>query len=120
MKYKPEEEKLLMTELWSPVVKDNPLNFVKFAFPWGMKDTPLEEFKGPRKWQEKILREMTIHIQRNGVKDLPEMFRMAVASGRGIGKSALVAWIILWMLSTRLGSTVIVTANTEQQLRSRT
>ena len=120
MKYKPEEEKLLMTELWSPVVKDNPLNFVKFAFPWGMKDTPLEDFKGPRKWQEKILREMTIHIQRNGVKDLPEMFRMAVASGRGIGKSALVAWIILWMLSTRLGSTVIVTANTEQQLRSRT
>ena len=120
MKYKPEEEKLLMTELWSPVIKDNPLNFVKFVFPWGMKDTPLEEFKGPRKWQEKILREMTIHIQRNGVKDLPEMFRMAVASGRVSGKSALVAWIILWMLSTRLGSTVIVTANTEQQLRSRT
>ena len=120
MKYKPEEEKLLMTELWSPVIKDNPLNFVKFVFPWGMKDTPLEEFKGPRKWQEKILREMTIHIQRNGIKDLPEMFRMAVASGRGIGKSALVAWIILWMLSTRPGATVIVTANTEQQLRSRT
>jgi hypothetical protein len=45
---------------------------------------------------------------------------MAVASGRGIGKSALVAWIILWMLSTRLGATIIVTANTEQQLRSRT
>ena len=66
MKYKPEEEKLLMTELWSPVIKDNPLNFVKFVFPWGMKDTPLEEFKGPRKWQEKILREMTIHIQQIG------------------------------------------------------
>ena len=45
MKYKPEEEKLLMTELWSPVIKDNPLNFVKFAFPWGMKDTPLEDFR---------------------------------------------------------------------------
>ena len=48
------------------------------------------------------------------------MFRQSVAAGRGIGKSALVAWIILWMLSTRLGSTTIVTANTEQQLRSRT
>jgi hypothetical protein len=48
------------------------------------------------------------------------MFRMAVASGRGIGKSALVSWIILWMLTTRLGATIIVTANTEQQLRSRT
>ena len=120
MKYKPEEEKLLMTELWSPVIKDNPLNFVKFAFPWGMKDTPSKILKDQGSGKKKILREMTIHIQRNGVKDLPEMFRMAVASGRGIGKSALVAWIILWMLSTRLGSTVIVTANTEQQLRSRT
>jgi hypothetical protein len=120
MKYKAEDEKRLMTEIWSVNVKDDPLNFVKFAFPWGMKDTPLEDFKGPRKWQEKILREMTIHIARNGTRDLPEMFRMAVASGRGIGKSALVAWIILWMLSTRLGATIIVTANTEQQLRSRT
>ena len=120
MKYSAKEETELMTELWSMNIKDDPLNFVKFAFPWGLKDTPLENFTGPRKWQEKILREITIHIQRNGAKDLPEMFRLAVASGRGIGKSALVAWIIIWMLSTRLGSTIIVTANTEQQLRSRT
>ena len=57
MKYKPEEEKLLMTELWSPVIKDNPLNFVKFAFPWGMKDTPLKILKdqgsGKKKFCEK-------------------------------------------------------------------
>ena len=51
---------------------------------------------------------------------MPEMLRTAVASGRGIGKSALVSWLVLWFLSTRLGSTTIVTANTEQQLRSRT
>ena len=120
MKYGVKLEKELMTELWSGPIKDNPVNFVKYVFPWGQKDTPLEDFKGPRKWQEKILREMAIHIERNNVLDLPEMFRLAVASGRGIGKSALVAWIILWMLSTRLGSTIIVTANTEQQLRSRT
>ena len=120
MKYKVEDEKKLMTEIWSMNIKDDPLNFVKFVFPWGLKDTPLEHFTGPRKWQEKILRQMTTHIARNGVKDLPEMFRMAVASGRGIGKSALVSWIIIWMLSTRLGATIIVTANTEQQLRSRT
>ena len=63
---------------------------------------------------------MTTHIQRNQGRVDPEMFRLAVASGRGIGKSALVAWLILWMLSTRLGSTIIVTANTEQQLRSST
>ena len=100
MKYKVEDEKKLMTEIWSMNIKDDPLNFVKFVFPWGLKDTPLEHFTGPRKWQEKILRQMTTHIARNGVKDLPEMFRLAVASGRGIGKSALVSWIIIWMLST--------------------
>ena len=120
MKYGAEQEKALMTEIWSMNVKDDPYNFVKFIFPWGEKDTPLEEFTGPRKWQEKILRDISINIQRNNGKATPDMFRLAVASGRGIGKSALVAWLILWMLSTRLGSTTIVTANTEQQLRSRT
>ena len=120
MKYSADQETKLMTEMWSMNIKDDPYNFVKFTFPWGVKDTPLEDFKGPRKWQEKILREITTHIQRNQRLDMPEMFRLAVASGRGIGKSALVAWLILWMLSTRLGSTIIVTANTEQQLRSRT
>ena len=100
MKYSVKEEKELMSAIWSLNVKDDPYNFVKFVFPWGQKDTPLEHFSGPRKWQEKILREISIHIQRNGVVDLPEMFRLAVASGRGIGKSALVAWIIIWMLGS--------------------
>jgi len=65
MKYSPQQEQELMTELWSPMVKDNPYNFVKYCFPWGQKDTPLEDFDGPRQWQEKILREITTHIQRN-------------------------------------------------------
>ena len=120
MKYSAKQESELMADLWSINIKDDPLNFVKFVFPWGKKDTPLENFTGPRKWQEKILRDISIHIQRNKKVTMPEMFRLAVASGRGIGKSALVSWLILWMLSTRLGSTIIVTANTEQQLRSRT
>jgi phage terminase large subunit len=120
MKYGAKLEKELMQEMWSMNISEDPYNFVKFAFPWGQKDTPLEDFDGPRKWQEKILKKIATHIQRNQVRDLPEMFRLAVASGRGIGKSALVAWLILWFLSTRLGGTIIVTANTEQQLRSRT
>lgn len=120
MKYGAKLEKELMQEMWSMNISEDPYNFVKFAFPWGQKDTPLEDFEGPRKWQEKILKKIATHIQRNQVRDLPEMFRLAVASGRGIGKSALVAWLILWFLSTRLGGTIIVTANTEQQLRSRT
>ena len=120
MKYPINQERELMTAVWSLNIKDDPLNFVKFVFPWGEKDTPLEHFTGPRKWQEKILRDIANHIRKNEAIDLPEMFRLAVGSGRGIGKSALVSWIILWMLSTRLGATIIVTANTEQQLRTRT
>ena len=120
MKYPIEQEQQLMTNIWSLNIKNDPLKFVKYVFAWGEKDTPLEKFKGPRKWQEKILRKIATHIQRNDGRVDPEMFRLAVASGRGIGKSALVSWLIIWFLSTRLGSTIIVTANTEQQLRSRT
>jgi hypothetical protein len=45
---------------------------------------------------------------------------MAVASGHGIGKSALVAWIILWAMSTLHDSRGMVSANTEGQLRTKT
>ena len=120
MKYTAKQEEELMADIWTANIKDDPLNFVKYIFPWNQEGTPLEGFNGPRKWQAKILRDLANHIQKNAGKYDPNMFRLAVASGRGIGKSALVAWLILWVLSTRLGATVIVTANTEQQLRSRT
>jgi hypothetical protein len=50
----------------------------------------------------------------------PIMFRKATVSGRGPGKSALVAWLTWWFRSCVLGSTTIVTANTEAQLKTRT
>ena len=90
------QETQLMQDIWSAEIKDSPLKFVKYVFDWGAKDTPLEEFDAPRKWQEKILRDLEIHIARNNGKLDYEMFRLAVASGRGIGKSALVSWLILW------------------------
>ena len=48
MKYGAEQEQALMTEIWSPYIKDDPYNFVKFIFPWGQEDTPLAEFTGPK------------------------------------------------------------------------
>jgi hypothetical protein len=36
-KYSAEDEQELMARLWSPAIKDNPLAFVMFAFPWGVK-----------------------------------------------------------------------------------
>jgi len=116
--YRGEEEQKLMTELWSPAIADDPEAFVMYAFPWGVKNTPLAKFAGPRKWQREVLREITDHIKAQGGKVDYDTIRMAVSSGRGIGKSALVSWLVLWMLTTRIGGSVVVSANSENQLRS--
>ena len=116
--YSPDDEQLLMSQLWSPQLKDDPESFVLFSFPWGQKNTPLEKFDGPRMWQRKVLRDIGKHIRENKDADVMDALREAVASGRGIGKSALVSWLILWMLTTRIGSTVVVSANSENQLRT--
>ena len=116
--YSAKDEQELMSRLWSPALKDNPLAWVMYTFPWGQKGTPLEHFAGPRKWQKEVLTQLAEHIkENNGLVDF-NTFRMATSSGRGIGKSALVSWIVIWMLSTRIGSTSIVSANSESQLRS--
>ena len=116
--YKPDEEEALMARIWAKDLANDPEAFVRFAFPWGVKGTPLERHKGPRRWQRNILRLLRDHIAENQGKIDYKVFRMAVASGRGIGKSALVSWLTLWMLSTRIGGSVIVSANSEAQLRS--
>jgi hypothetical protein len=116
--YSAEEEQGLMSRLWSPMLADDPESFVLFAFPWGQKNTPLEKFKGPRKWQRRTLRRIAEHIKANRGQVDMDALRRAVSSGRGIGKSALVSWLILWMLTTRIGSSVIVSANSENQLRT--
>jgi hypothetical protein len=108
----------LMARLWSPSLKDDPLAFVLYTFPWGQQGTPLEHFPGPRKWQRQILADLRDHIKANNGKVDFDTARLAIASGRGIGKSALVSWLTIWMLSSRIGSTTIVSANSEAQLRS--
>lgn len=107
-----------MARLWSPALKDDPLAFVLYTFPWGQQGTPLEHFPGPRKWQRQILSDLRDHIKQNNGKVDFDTARLAIASGRGIGKSALVSWLTIWMLSSRIGSTTIVSANSEAQLRS--
>ena len=116
--YSADDEQELMARLWSPALKDNPLAFVMFAFPWGVKGTPLENFSGPRKWQREVLLDIAAHIKSNSNKVDFDVLQEAISSGRGIGKSALVSWITIWMLSTRIGSTTIISANSESQLRS--
>ena len=122
MKYRPEQEEELITDLLA--FSHDPEGFVQYAYPWGERGTPLENFKGPRGWQREVLQEVRNHTidqtfsHQNGL-DL-SVFREAVASGRGIGKSALFGMLAHWHHSTHLGAGTLFTANTEGQLRSRT
>lgn len=122
--YSAADEKKLMTELWDPAIAENPEAFVMFAFPWGKEGTPLQGFKSPRSWQRDELQRITNHIAENRVRiskgESPIVYQSATASGRGVGKSALTAWLNLWFMSCHLGATAITTANTEPQLKSRT
>lgn len=122
--YSAEDEQNLMAQLWSDEIRDNPYNFVMFCFPWGQEGTPLANHKGPREWQKEILLDMARHIKENKKRmengELPQVYRCAVASGRGIGKSALTSWLNLWSMSCVLGGSCVTTANTEQQLKTRT
>lgn len=123
--YSTHGEQQLMLELWDPRLADNPREFVRFAFPWGKPGTPLEFVKGPRNWQDDVLKELGDYIRdaRNHKMvhgTVPKMFKEAIASGRGPGKSALLGMISHWLASTRIGGSVWVTANGEPQLKTKT
>ncbi len=115
----------------------DPLAFVREAYPWG--EGELAGFTGPRDWQAEVLGEIgaqlearrgrvtpvtrhdhdrAIGVARPQRRDIP--IRVAVASGHGVGKSALVAWLAQWGLATFAGSRVMLTANTGQQLTTKT
>lgn len=97
-------------------VSKDPYAFVMYAFPWG-EDT-LADYKGPEDWQKEVLIEIRDALARG--ESLESAIRLATASGHGIGKSALVAWLILWAISTHEDTRGVVTANTEAQLRTKT
>ena len=108
----------------------DPLGFVMFAYPWG-EEGDLEDYSGPEPWQKEILYDLgsgvlsieeaillaRLHDERDA--DVSPL-QFARASGHGIGKSALVCWIIDWAMGTMADTKGIVTANTENQLKTKT
>lgn len=104
------EEELLeaMTDF-----KHDPYGWVMYAFDWGHGE--LEGKEGPDEWQKEILDAIG-----EGIINTSEALQIAVASGHGIGKSALIAWIILWAMSTMADTRCVITANTDSQLRTKT
>lgn len=98
----------------------DPLGYVLYAFPWGVKGTPLAAVKGPRKWQRRFLEDLGDRLRKTAGVNAFEVIQDATASGHGIGKSALVGMLCMWAMSTFENTRGIVTANTETQLRTKT
>jgi hypothetical protein len=94
----------------------DPLGYVQGVFPWNERD--LLGSGGPREWQANVLGAIGNHLSDPATRSQP--CKIAVSSGHGIGKSALVAQIISWALNTCDDTKVVVTANTAAQLGTKT
>jgi hypothetical protein len=113
---------------------DDPLGYVMYAFEWD-NDPSLQVVEmpepwasryrckyGPDAWACELLDEIGRQVQDRGFdgKTAVDAQRHAIASGHGIGKSTITAWLILWIMSTRPNSKGVVTANTSDQLGTKT
>lgn len=122
----PNEDELAERQLEHDIVQftRDPVRWVYYAFQWGVGD--LADHTGPDDWQLEILGAIRDQLKKKSVqigdaiKFVGKALKMAVASGHGIGKSALVCWIILWAMSTHHDARGVVTANTQVQLATKT
>lgn len=95
----------------------DPLKFAEAAWPWYTKDTSFAD-QDIRVWQADILGDIADHL--SDPETRYDICRIAVASGHGIGKSACMGMISTWALSCFDRPRVLLTANTENQLRTKT
>jgi hypothetical protein len=112
----------------------DPLGYVMFAFPWDTDASIqmvelVEPYRsrfhckwGPDKWACEFLDELGRDIAERGFdgSTAVEPIRYSTASGHGIGKSTLVAWLVKFILDTRPFAKGVITANTSEQLRTKT
>src|SRR5262252_4159038 len=96
---------------------DDPLGFCLFAFPWGQKNTELENEPGPDEIQTQFLIDLGLEVRRRRFAGTSPVMpvQMSASSGHGTGKSTLGAMVAAWILSTRPYSIGTVTANTYPQ-----
>jgi len=98
----------------------DPLGHVLYSYPWG--EGQLRGFEGPDNWARGFLQDLGDEVRKRGFdgQSAVDPIQFSTASGHGIGKSALTAWLIRWIMDTRPFSKGIVTANTAEQLRTKT
>jgi hypothetical protein len=113
-----DEEKLVEM---AAAFRYDPLGYVLWAYDWGYGE--LAQYpKGPEDWQREILEDIGAKLKANRYCANGErpVIRIARASGNGIGKSALMAWLIDWGMSCAPDTRINITAETEPQLRTKT
>jgi hypothetical protein len=93
--------------------RSDPEGFTRYVYPWG--EGELADSQGPWGWQREIMGLIRNHLRSTNWAD---PLQIAVASGKGVGKSALVSWLSNWAMSTCGGCRVRLTANTEPQLKT--
>lgn len=112
----------------------DPLGFVMYAYPWDsdpalqiveLKEPWASRFGskyGPDVWACEFLDELGVEVRKRGFDGAHAVspIRMARASGHGIGKSALVGWLVNWIMSTRPYCKGTITATTSVQLSTKT
>ncbi|GGE55678.1 hypothetical protein GCM10007276_35930 [Agaricicola taiwanensis] len=101
---------------WVASCQFDPHRFALGAWDWGAGE--LDGLKGPRDWQADILKVIRDHLADDEKRFEP--LQIAVASGHGIGKSALMGMISGWAMSCFDKAKVLATANTDTQLRTKT
>ena len=89
-------------------------------YPWGRG--ALSDHAGPDVWQAEFLGKLGAHVQSRRFDGSHPVapIRMAVSKGHGVGGSALAAWLVNWIMSTRRYAQGTVTANTSTQLQTKT
>lgn len=98
----------------------DPLKYVETMWSWGEGELLLEH--GAKPWQRQFLLDLgTLIASRrfNGLEPVKPI-KMAISSGVGVGKTALIAWICHFLLDTRPDCKCRVTANTVTQLDTAT
>lgn len=93
----------------------SPLKHALFSYPW--ESDELRE-SGPRTWQREMMQAIEEHLSNPATRHTP--LRIARASGHGIGKSAGIGMVNKWALDTCVDARVVITANTESQLLTKT
>lgn len=99
--------------------RNDPLGFVLWAFPWGEGALKGEY---PDRWQIAVMNDIRMALDRNDAVPPEERVpvQIAISSGHGIGKTAFMSWMTLWFMSTNKDPRIVVTANTFNQLTSKT